>query len=33
MDVPAPYNREVETSIRPTPEKTAALVKKVLYLE
>jgi pyruvate dehydrogenase E1 component beta subunit len=33
MDVSAPYHREVEKSIRPTPEKTAALVKKVLYLE
>ena len=25
--------RAVENSIRPTPEKTAKLVKKVLYLE
>jgi pyruvate dehydrogenase E1 component beta subunit len=33
MDVPAPYNRQVEMSIRPTPEKAVALVKKVLYLE
>jgi pyruvate dehydrogenase E1 component beta subunit len=33
MDVSAPYNRAVENSIRPTPDKTAALVKKVLYLE
>jgi pyruvate dehydrogenase E1 component beta subunit len=33
MDVPAPYNRQVEASIRPTPEKAVALVKKVLYLE
>ena len=33
LDVSAPYHREVEKSIRPTPEKTAALVKKVLYLE
>ena len=28
-----PYNRKVEASIRPDPEKTAKLVKKVLYLE
>jgi pyruvate dehydrogenase E1 component beta subunit len=33
MDVSAPYNRAVEASIRPNPDKTAALVKKVLYLE
>jgi len=33
LDVPAPYNRKVEASIRPTPEKAVALVKKVLYLE
>jgi pyruvate dehydrogenase E1 component beta subunit len=33
MDVPAPYNRQVEASIRPTAEKAVALVKKVLYLE
>ena len=33
LDVSAPYNRQVEASIRPTPDKTAALVKKVLYLE
>ena len=32
MDVSAPYNRQVENSIRPTPEKAAELVKKVLYL-
>jgi pyruvate dehydrogenase E1 component beta subunit len=33
LDVSAPYNRKVEASIRPDPEKTAKLVKKVLYLE
>jgi pyruvate dehydrogenase E1 component beta subunit len=33
LDVSAPYNRQVENSIRPDPEKTAKLVKKVLYLE
>ncbi len=33
LDVSAPYNRAVENSIRPTPDKVAALVKKVLYLE
>jgi pyruvate dehydrogenase E1 component beta subunit len=33
MDVSAPYHRQVEASIRPTPEKTVKLVKKVLYLE
>ena len=33
LDVPAPYNRQVEASIRPTPEKAVAMVKKVLYLE
>ncbi len=33
LDVPAPYNRQVEASIRPDPEKAAKLVKKVLYLE
>jgi pyruvate dehydrogenase E1 component beta subunit len=33
MDVPAPYNRQVEASIRPNPEKAVKLVKKVLYLE
>jgi len=33
VDVSAPYNRKVEQSIRPTPEKAAAMVKKVLYLE
>jgi len=33
LDVSAPYNRAVENSIRPTPDKAAALVKKVLYLE
>jgi pyruvate dehydrogenase E1 component beta subunit len=33
LDVPAPYHRQVENSIRPDPEKTAKLVKKVLYLE
>ncbi|MDZ4697311.1 MAG: pyruvate dehydrogenase complex E1 component subunit beta [Deltaproteobacteria bacterium] len=32
MDVSAPYHRQVENSIRPTPEKAADLVKKVLYL-
>ena len=33
LDVSAPYNRQVENSIRPDPEKAAKLVKKVLYLE
>jgi pyruvate dehydrogenase E1 component beta subunit len=33
MDVSAPYHRQVEASIRPDPEKTVKLVKKVLYLE
>lgn len=33
LDVPAPYHRQVEASIRPDPEKAAKLVKKVLYLE
>lgn len=33
VDVSAPYNRKVEQSIRPTPDKAAAMVKKVLYLE
>jgi pyruvate dehydrogenase E1 component beta subunit len=33
LDVSAPYHRQVEASIRPDPEKTAKLVKKVLYLE
>jgi pyruvate dehydrogenase E1 component beta subunit len=33
MDVPAPYNRKVEASIRPDPEKTVKLVKQVLYLD
>jgi len=33
MDVPAPYNRKVEASIRPDADKTVTLVKKVLYLE
>lgn len=33
LDVSAPYPRKVEASIRPDPEKTARLVKKVLYLE
>jgi pyruvate dehydrogenase E1 component beta subunit len=33
LDVPAPYHRKVEASIRPDPEKTVKLVKKVLYLE
>jgi pyruvate dehydrogenase E1 component beta subunit len=33
LDVPAPYNRKVEASIRPDPEKAVRLVKKVLYLE
>jgi pyruvate dehydrogenase E1 component beta subunit len=33
MDVSAPYHRQVENSIRPDPEKTANLVKKVLYLQ
>ncbi len=33
LDVSAPYHRKVEASIRPDPEKTAKLVKKVLYLE
>ena len=33
LDVPAPYHRQVENSIRPDPEKTAKLVKQVLYLE
>jgi pyruvate dehydrogenase E1 component beta subunit len=33
LDVSAPYNRQVEMSIRPTPDKAVALVKKVLYLE
>jgi len=33
LDVPAPYHRQVENSIRPDPEKAAKLVKKVLYLE
>lgn len=33
LDVSAPYNRQVEASIRPTADKTAKLVKQVLYLE
>ncbi len=33
LDVSAPYHRQVEMSIRPNPEKAAAMVKKVLYLE
>ena len=33
MDVSAPYHRKVEASIRPDPDKTVKLVKKVLYLE
>jgi pyruvate dehydrogenase E1 component beta subunit len=33
LDVSAPYHRKVEASIRPDPEKTVKLVKKVLYLE
>lgn len=33
LDVPAPYHRQIEASIRPNAEKAAKLVKKVLYLE
>ncbi len=33
LDVSAPYHRKVEASIRPDPDKTVKLVKKVLYLE
>lgn len=33
LDVPAPYHRTVEMSIRPDSDKTVKLVKKVLYLE
>ncbi|MCG5055898.1 MAG: pyruvate dehydrogenase complex E1 component subunit beta [Myxococcales bacterium] len=33
LDVPAPYHRQIEMSIRPNAEKAAKLVKKVLYLE
>jgi pyruvate dehydrogenase E1 component beta subunit len=33
LDVPAPYNRKVEISIRPDAEKAVKMIKKVLYLE